>query len=379
MKIGNLGRFPFFMPARFRPSVFRGKPSQASEALKCFTAACFFFVIILSNQTLSSVHASTSIMKTTVLLRKWMATIVKAQKHADITWMLIIALRGENPMARNLWWMCDLSGMNSGLWLRARRSTTRTTSRQGIINTLNDTSTGLLMGMMRTAGSYMLYLITKKLRMKPSVRLPVSPMKIFPPPVDASEHVVGKEGDDDTHAYKGKQGERPVAEVDEQDAEHDQRDHAQSRSQSVDSVDQVDGVGDEHHQQDGERDADGRIYLIDAEKAVEAVDIQSGQREHGSCENLHEEFLAVAHAHQVVAYAHDVEQCKPPIMKRNSQAILPTSLASGLSPIMMRMAVNTERVKRMTGKNVTPPSRGRPAACGPFLNRVRRTAFSAKR
>ena len=77
--------------------------------------------------------------------------------------------------------MCDLSGMNSGLWLRARRSTTRTTSRQGTINTLNDTSTGLLMGMMRTAGSYMLYLITKKLRMKPSVRLPVSPMKIFRP------------------------------------------------------------------------------------------------------------------------------------------------------------------------------------------------------
>ncbi len=154
----------------------------------------------------------------------------------------------------------------------------------------------------------------------------------FPPPVDASEHVVGKEGDDDTHAYKGKQGERPVAEVDEQDAEHDQRDHAQSRSQSVDSVDQVDGVGDEHHQQDGERDADGRIYLIDAEKAVEAVDIQSGQREHGSCENLHEEFLAVAHAHQVVAYAHDVEQCKPPYHEEELAGDPPDLSCVGVKP-----------------------------------------------
>ena len=77
--------------------------------------------------------------------------------------------------------MCVLSGMNSARLLRARRSTTRITSRHGTISTLNDTSTGLVFIVSSISGSYIQYLMTKKLRIYPSVKLPVSPMKIFLP------------------------------------------------------------------------------------------------------------------------------------------------------------------------------------------------------
>ena len=75
--------------------------------------------------------------------------------------------------------MCVLSGMNSVRLLRARRSTTRITSRHGTISTLNDTSTGLVFIVSSISGSVLPTGMSTVIY--PSVKLPVSPMKIFLP------------------------------------------------------------------------------------------------------------------------------------------------------------------------------------------------------
>ena len=132
------------------------------------------------------------------------------------------------------------------------------------------------------------------------------------PHVRISEHVVREERDDYPHAHERQHGITPQLQVHEHHAEHHQRHHAQSRSQSVDAVNQVHRIRDEHHQQHGERNPHLRRNQVDAEQPVEIVDIQSRKRKHRRRDNLHEEFLAVAHPHQVVGNAQHVEQRQSP-------------------------------------------------------------------
>lgn len=122
-----------------------------------------------------------SMMNTNVLFKRCTAKRLKMQKQADISKMVIMAMCGVNPMAKNLWWMCVLSGRNGFFPSRTLLNTTRTTSSEGISSTLKATNTGEPMVSVGVSPVYMQYLTVKRLSRYPSIRLPVSPMNIFRP------------------------------------------------------------------------------------------------------------------------------------------------------------------------------------------------------
>ena len=126
-----------------------------------------------------------------------------------------------------------------------------------------------------------------------------------------TEDVVGEEGNEHANADGGHEGVDPPVGMDEQSAKDSQGHHAQSGGQPVDTIDEVDGVGDEHHQHDGEGHAEERGHSIDAEEAVEVVDVQPGEGKHQRGEQLHGELLGIAHADKVVRHTHDVKQGEP--------------------------------------------------------------------
>ena len=127
------------------------------------------------------------------------------------------------------------------------------------------------------------------------------PHENLAPHVGIPEHVVREERNNHPHRHERQHGIAPHLEMHEQHPEHQQCHHAQPRRQSVDTVNQVDGIGDEHHQQHGQRNAHRLRNEINAEKPVETVDIQARQRKHGRRDNLHQKLPAVAHPYQVVA------------------------------------------------------------------------------
>ena len=78
----------------------------------------------------------------------------------------------------NLWWMCLLSALNGEPPCHILTTNTRTTSNIGTSSSVN--------GMMKskscfmiTLGLFMVYFTQSTPRMKPSVRLPASPMNIL--------------------------------------------------------------------------------------------------------------------------------------------------------------------------------------------------------
>ena len=125
-----------------------------------------------------------------------------------------------------------------------------------------------------------------------------------------AKHVVDEEGDEHTHADEGGLGIEPQVVLGKEDAEGTQGYDTDAGGQAVDAVDEVDGIGDEDHQQHGERNADERSNLVDAQQAVEVVDVQAGDREEGRGDNLNLELVAVTDTYQVVANADDVQQRK---------------------------------------------------------------------
>ena len=130
----------------------------------------------------------------------------------------------------------------------------------------------------------------------------------LPAPGGVPENVVGEKGNQHADAHKSHQGVDPPAAVDEHTAEHGQGDHAQTGGEAVDAVDQVDGVGDEDHQHQRQRDAEPGSDGVDAEQAVEVVDVQPRKGKHQGGQKLDHELLAVADTYQVVGNAHYVEQ-----------------------------------------------------------------------
>ena len=82
----------------------------------------------------------------------------------------------------------------------------------------------------------------------------------------------------------------------------------QTGSQTVDTVNQVDGIVDEHHHEDGQRDADVVGDFVDAEQTVEIVDVKAGQRQQTACEYLYGKLCLGVQTCQVVDDTRDVYQ-----------------------------------------------------------------------
>ena len=137
------------------------------------------------------------------------------------------------------------------------------------------------------------------------------PHENLPSQIRTAEHVVRKERNNHPHRHESQHGIAPHVEMHEQHPEHQQRHHTQPRCQSVDTVNQVDGIGDEHHQQHGQRNTYLCRNQVNAKETIEIVDIQARQRKHRRRDNLHQELLPVAHPNQVVGNAHDIQQGQP--------------------------------------------------------------------
>ena len=86
--------------------------------------------------------------------------------------------------------------------------------------------------------------------------------------------------------------------------EDDQRYHAQSGCQTVYTIDKVYGIGDKDHQKYGERYSNVWRDKTYTEESVEIVYVESGNREKRGRNNLHNEFLSVSYAYQVVGYTY---------------------------------------------------------------------------
>lgn len=128
------------------------------------------------------------------------------------------------------------------------------------------------------------------------------------PHLRPSEHIVREERNDHPHRHESQHGIYPLVQLHEEHPEHQQRHHAQPRRQSVDAVNQVHRVCDEHREQHCQRNAHRRRNHAQTEKPVEVVDVQARQRNHRRRQNLNHELPPVAHPHQVVTDAHDIQQ-----------------------------------------------------------------------
>lgn len=134
--------------------------------------------------------------------------------------------------------------------------------------------------------------------------------KDFASAVGIAEYIVGEEGDQDTYTDKGQQGINPLLVVNEDDSQNGKGNHTQTGGKSVDSVNQVDGIGDEYGQQHGQGDSYIGGNLVNSEKPVKIVDIESRQRKECGRDDLHKEFLAVSHPHKIIGNTNDIQQGK---------------------------------------------------------------------
>lgn len=135
--------------------------------------------------------------------------------------------------------------------------------------------------------------------------------KDFASSVGIAEYIVGEEGDQDTYTDKGQQGIDPLLVVDEDDSQNGKGNHTQAGSQSVDAVNQVDGIGDEYGQQHGQGNSYTCGNLVNSEKPVEIVDIESRQRKECGRDDLHKEFLAISYPHKIIGNTDDIQQGEP--------------------------------------------------------------------
>lgn len=134
--------------------------------------------------------------------------------------------------------------------------------------------------------------------------------KDFASSVGIAEYIVGEEGDQDTYTDKGQQGINPLLVVNEDNSQNGKGNHTQTGGKSVDSVNQVDGIGDEYGQQHGQGNSYTCGNLVNSEKPVEIVDIESRQRKECGRDDLHKEFFAVSHSHKIIGNTDDIQQGK---------------------------------------------------------------------
>lgn len=130
--------------------------------------------------------------------------------------------------------------------------------------------------------------------------------KDFASSVGIAKYIVGEEGDQDTYTDKGQQGINPLLVVNEDDSQNGKGNHTQAGGKSVDTVNQVDSIGNEYGQQHGQRDSYTCGDLVNPEKSVEIIDIESRQRKECGRDDLYKEFFAISHSHEVIGNADDI-------------------------------------------------------------------------
>lgn len=135
--------------------------------------------------------------------------------------------------------------------------------------------------------------------------------KDFASAVGIAEYIVGKEGDQNAYTDKGQQGIDPLLVVNEDDSQNGKGNHTQAGGKSVDAVNQVDGIGNEYGQQHGQGNSYTCGNLVNPEKSVEIVDIESCQRKECGRDDLYKEFFAVSHSHKIISNADDIQQGEP--------------------------------------------------------------------
>lgn len=128
--------------------------------------------------------------------------------------------------------------------------------------------------------------------------------------VGIAEYIVREKGNQDAYTDKGQQGINPLLVVNEDNSQNGKGNHTQTGSKSVDSVNQVDGIGDEYGQQHGQGNSYTCGNLVNSEKSVEIVDVESCQRKECSRDDLHKEFLAVSYSCKIIGNTDDIQQGK---------------------------------------------------------------------
>ena len=135
--------------------------------------------------------------------------------------------------------------------------------------------------------------------------------KDFTSAVGIAKYIVGEEGDQNAYTDKGQQGIDPLLVVNEDDSQNGKGNHTQAGGKSIYTVNQVDGISNEYRQQHGQGDSYIGGNFIDSEKSVEIVDIKSCQRKECGRNDLHKEFFAISHSHEVIGNTDDIQQGKP--------------------------------------------------------------------
>lgn len=125
--------------------------------------------------------------------------------------------------------------------------------------------------------------------------------------VGVAEYIVGEEGDQDAYTDKGQESIDPLLVVNKDNSQNGKGNHTQAGSQSVDTVNQVDGIGDEYRQQHGQGDSYKGGNLVNPEKSVEIIDIESRQRKECGRDDLHKEFFAISYSHKVIGNTDDIQ------------------------------------------------------------------------
>lgn len=134
--------------------------------------------------------------------------------------------------------------------------------------------------------------------------------KDFASAVGIAEYIVGEKGNQDAYTDKGQQGIDPLLVVNEDNSQNGKGNHTQAGGKSVDTVNQVDSIGNEYGQQHGQGDSYKGGNLVNPEKSVEIVDIESCQWKECGRDDLHKEFLAVSYPHKVIGNTNNVQQGK---------------------------------------------------------------------
>lgn len=129
--------------------------------------------------------------------------------------------------------------------------------------------------------------------------------------VSITKYIVREKGNQDAYTDKGQQGINPLLVVNEDDSQNGKGHHTQTGGQSVDTVNQVDGIGDEYGQQHGQGDSYTCGNLVNPEKPVKIVDIESRQRKECGRDDLYKEFLAVSYSCEIIGNTDDIQQGEP--------------------------------------------------------------------
>lgn len=122
-----------------------------------------------------------------------------------------------------------------------------------------------------------------------------------------AEHIEIEERDEHAHRSHRQHRVEIVADDEERDSVDERGYGAQARGQAVDAVDEVERVDDEHHHHHREGHPGPGGDVAQPEDAVEIADPYSAEYEHDGANHLDEELGAVAHAHQVVGDAHQIQ------------------------------------------------------------------------